>query len=328
MTNSLSTIPINRLNPNELNEKINMSVEEKADIDLSNLSTVGQDILDNKLNKQMISNCLTHIPQDIKIELVDGTLTLKAGSKVYVPNGFEEDGTTQKFDKIIIENDLTTTQSANGEMSIFYASEDNALLTFYSSASASGTTTPADSKSFYNTADNTVYRYNGGVKATKLSFALGLATVSSGALSSIDRVFNGFGYIGSTVFAFPGVKGLVPNGRNADGSLKNIEFTVDKVLTRSFTGTQKYYVFLSNDYIGILDKTIYYYDQHNNYNLNRTARYDLCYIADVDLQDSKITYFTPKTPFHAVDYNSIPQHIEVSTLPANPNSNTFYYIPE
>ena len=38
MTNSLSTIPINRLNSNELNEKINTSVEEKANIDLSNTS--------------------------------------------------------------------------------------------------------------------------------------------------------------------------------------------------------------------------------------------------------------------------------------------------
>lgn len=41
-----------------------------------------------------ITNCLTHIPQDIKLELVDGTLTLKAGSKLYVPNGFDIVGET------------------------------------------------------------------------------------------------------------------------------------------------------------------------------------------------------------------------------------------
>ena len=33
------------------------------------------------------TNCLTEIPQDITLELNNGTLTLKAGSKVYVPNG-------------------------------------------------------------------------------------------------------------------------------------------------------------------------------------------------------------------------------------------------
>ena len=40
---------------------------------------------------QMITNCITEIPQDIKLELNNGILTLKAGSKVYVPNGFETD---------------------------------------------------------------------------------------------------------------------------------------------------------------------------------------------------------------------------------------------
>ena len=33
-----------------------------------------------------ITNCITKIPQDIKLELVDGTLTLKAGSKIYDGN--------------------------------------------------------------------------------------------------------------------------------------------------------------------------------------------------------------------------------------------------
>ena len=32
-----------------------------------------------------VSNCITNIPQDIKLELNNGVLTLKAGSKVYVP---------------------------------------------------------------------------------------------------------------------------------------------------------------------------------------------------------------------------------------------------
>ena len=34
-----------------------------------------------------ISNCLLEVPQNIKLELNNGTLTLKAGSKVIVPNG-------------------------------------------------------------------------------------------------------------------------------------------------------------------------------------------------------------------------------------------------
>lgn len=49
MTNSLSTIPINRLNSNELNEKINTSVEEKANIDLSNTPFANLENVDGTL---------------------------------------------------------------------------------------------------------------------------------------------------------------------------------------------------------------------------------------------------------------------------------------
>lgn len=59
-------------------------------VDIDNLTTD----LNNKANINLsnstaITNCITEIPQDIKLELNNGTLTLKAGSKVYVPNGFE-----------------------------------------------------------------------------------------------------------------------------------------------------------------------------------------------------------------------------------------------
>lgn len=47
----------------------------------------------NLSNSTAITNCITEIPQDIKLELKDGTLTLKAGSKVYIPNGFEANST-------------------------------------------------------------------------------------------------------------------------------------------------------------------------------------------------------------------------------------------
>lgn len=296
----LSTIPISRLNNTELDTKIKTEIDKNG-IDLSTITT----------------NCITEIPQDIKLELTDGVLTLKAGSKVYVPNGFEADGTTPKFDKIIIENDLTTTQSANGEMSIFYASEDNALLTFYSSASESGTTTPAYSKSFYNIADNTVYRYNGGVKATKLSFALGLATVSSGALSSIDRVFNGFGYIGSTIFALPGVKGLAPNGRNADGSLNNVEWIINNVITRTLTNSGSNNVIALNPnepkegyLFGIISTSNFYYnlEENRNYNLGGNEEWQFTPIMlDVTLTSGVISNFNPKTTFQAVDRNELKQ---------------------
>ena len=60
------------------------------------------------------TNCITEIPNDIKLELSNGTLTLKAGSKVYVPNGKTE----QKYYKYTYENwtrpNLTATGTLGG----------------------------------------------------------------------------------------------------------------------------------------------------------------------------------------------------------------------
>ena len=44
------------------------------------------------LAKSQITNCILEQPQNIKLEFNNGVLTLKAGSKILVPNGFEEDG--------------------------------------------------------------------------------------------------------------------------------------------------------------------------------------------------------------------------------------------
>ena len=52
---------------------------------------------------------------------------------------------------------------------------------------------------------------------------------------SVSQVFNGMGYIGSTVWVDKGVKGLIPNGRNEDGSLNNEEVTTDKLYIYTYT---------------------------------------------------------------------------------------------
>jgi len=62
-------------------------------------------------------------------------------------------------------------------------------------------------------------------------------------VTNINQIYNGFSHYGRTVFGLPGVKGLVPNGKNPDGTLRNIEVELDKV-------TLKY---ISTGYIGTLD---------------------------------------------------------------------------
>ena len=274
-----------------------------------------------KEDTSKITNCITEIPQDIKLELVDGVLTLKAGSKVYVPNG------AGKFDEVVVSSDLTFayTGATTGTMFIAYDTTTSRIFgRWLLNGVGSGTSTPTTSYwLYYNTNDNICYNVNNttGVKA---SFPICTVTVLNNNIQSIDQVFNGFGYIGSTVFALPGVKGLIPNGRNEDGTLKNTEFTVDKVLTLTGTGSNKgvglyindknilfygrpYSIFksLSNvpatfSGIGfILDDNVLYTFAFGVVQ-NRQA---YCVGGVYDWTSNNITSFTPKLPFRAVDYS-------------------------
>ena len=250
-----------------------------------------------------ITNCLLEIPQNIKLELNNGVLTLKAGSKVYVPNGKNADG-SNKFDEVICQNDLSCTQSWNGTLAIWY--KNGNFITYALSNAYSGTT-PPNLGMFYNTSDNTIKRYVGGtVEASGYCFPLGIATSTGGKITSIDRVFNGFGYIGSTAFVLPGVKGLIPNGRNEDGSLNNTEFTIDtvKIKTMRDDWTQEQEQFI--DASGLYGRMIgdHYYDEVNNYNKrNDGAIMPYCSWGSATLTAGRISNFAPKTSFHAVDFN-------------------------
>ena len=150
--------------------------------------------------------------------------------------------------------------------------------------------------------------------------------------TSIDQVFNGFGYIGSTIYALPGVKGLIPNSRNTDGSLKNIDFTLDKVLifTRDWNVINHFnqhirlglnIIFTSNGYIEsvnmpTVNSYIMWYNPRDNIMRYNDTGNSVTSIADYPIVKmielggtgagdgtSKITSFTPKTVFHALDYN-------------------------
>lgn len=284
-----------------------------ANKDLSNLSTTGQNILDSKLDTTQISNCITYIPQDIKLELSNSALTLKAGSKVYVPNGFESDGTTRKFDVITIENDMVTSSGNNDIQLHFYASVGNFWGRSGAAGCYSGDTEPTSASNYsfwYDTANNLMKRKINDNWQSSDKYALPslIATTSSTGYTSIDQVFNGFGYIGSTVFALPGVKGLIPNGRNTDGSLKNTEFTNTSVAIGKLgqTGTYQNINIVLTSYNTMNADSVYDYDPETNYNFNKTSGNNYTervIIGKLSISESKITSLTPKTPFHAVDYN-------------------------
>ncbi len=264
------------------------------------------DVKNNSLDKTQITNCLTYIPQDIKLELNNGTLTLKAGSKVYVPNG------AGKFDVLTVTADKNITSTNIQGKGIIYLRSDGSYIGMLKKESfSSGLTVPSGTwQVWYDTANNKVRKIEGteGILVYDCTFPLGVVSVSgANGITSIDQVFNGFGYIGSTVFALPGVKGLIPNGRKADGSLKNIEISLTKVLTRTDVGTNV------TDYkIGIYENaqffnydSNYIYDDENNLIKTHSGdvRNDLVFATYSTDGSNRITSFNSKNPFHAVDYN-------------------------
>ena len=277
----------------------------------------------NMENSVNISNCILEIPQDIKLGLTDGTLTLKAGSKVYVPNGFESDGVTPKFDEITIESDLTATASSNGETLICVQPDGSGLIPRVSAKCVSGTTRSLTDTYmlWYDTENNVVNNY-GSDSTTPLrtvSLPIAVVTVSNNAISSISRTFNGFGYIGYTIFALPGVKGVIPNEHNTDGTLSNTVFTVNSVKTIGYAATYNgYTISLSASSIGIWVAGRLVYDEQKNHNINTqdNSVQTITICGKVSCDGTRITSFEPKTVFRAVDYNDT-EYMAKQATPSN-----------
>ena len=196
-------------------------------------------VTDGTLNETLITNCITKIPQDIKLELSNGTLTLKAGSKAYKGDG----------SVINITSDLTLPPvgTFTGYSLLYVGISGNELLQVLEAESISGTTPPVGNGAWYDTTEKIVKLYNSGTFSKEASFPIAKVHRTNGTWDLIDHVFNGLGYIGSTIFVLPGVEGLSPNGRNTDGSLNSRKFTSNTVQTiNSGEGTGSTYYILSN----------------------------------------------------------------------------------
>ena len=164
-----------------------------------------------------ITNCITEIPQDIKVSFSGSTLTIKSGSKIYYPNG------SGVFNTVTLTEDETYSASGSG---VFFILRRNAPGTsgYYGEMPnniTSGTVDSSTNGVLYDKTNNRIDYYTSGTRGDRLfSFPICKITVSNGTIKSIDHVFNGFGYIGSTIFVLPGLKAFAPDGLNKDGTLK------------------------------------------------------------------------------------------------------------
>lgn len=252
-----------------------------------------------------ITNCITEIPQDIKLEINNGTITLKAGSKVYNGNG-------------VLKTTTTDISRANanydGQVLIALSKDFDVLLTgFVPGETVSELpTSTASFKIYYNTTDKKCYLdTTDGWQECSLPIALGTSTVSSWV--SIDQVFNGFGFVGSTIFALPGIKGLSPNGNDSlTGIKKNNIISIENILTYTCPNiTANVILDLYANKIAInsqaFDKPtidLIFFDEINNYNYAGLGISNDIWVGSARIENGKIVLFNPKHPISLVDKNN------------------------
>ena len=251
-----------------------------------------------------ITNCITEIPQDIKLEINNGIITLKAGSKVYNGNGIMKTTTT----------DITSANANyDGQVLIALSKDFDVLLTgFVPGETVSELpTSTASFKIYYNTTDKKCYLdTTDGWQECSLPIALGTSTVSSWV--SIDQVFNGFGFVGSTIFALTGVKGLSPNGNDSlTGIKKNNIISIENILTYTCPNiTANVILDLYANKIAInsqaFDKPttdLIFFDEINNYNYAGLGISNDIWVGSARIENGKIVLFNPKHPISLIDKN-------------------------
>lgn len=265
------------------------------------------------LSAKNITNCITAIPQDIKLELVSGVLKLKAGSKVYKANGVA----------VTISGNLVAQQGGtNTGAFAFYRSDNNTVYTVTATSMFSGDTAPASpaiATTWLDMATKDVKVYDGTQWVGGVSLPLCIFDNQDGKVTAVTQVFNGMGYIGNSVYALPGVKGLIPNGFNADGSLNNAEFEVANVLISTNTGsTDKRNIVFNNGWMGHPRQSYYNIEDNRNYRTNDDETGIIItttiIAAAVEYVKGSVTSLTPKTVFHAVDYNDYAADIQKRKL--------------
>ena len=320
--------PTEKINPTILNQDMNYIMEilkdmhdkidtfseqyndiinkESTDNLLSKINYLNQLIDNDEIINKYTSNCITKIPKNLKLELSSGTLTLKAGSKLFIPNG------VGVFDTYTLTTDKTLTSANNGGNFVWFNTNTNLLRSFPISLCSSGSTAPSGYTYmlWYDTTNNAIkITEDGGNTWTDgQSLPIGIMTGNaSNQIVSLDRIFNGFGYIGSTMFVLPGFKGLIPNGKNTDGTLKNTVLNISDVITQTFTGTANTVFAIQQN--GVSEGSNIWYNATDNYVYNSpdsTTPFIALPVANATITSGKISNWNPKTSvFHTTDYNDV-----------------------
>lgn len=226
-----------------LNSAGNGRFDAKASTALDNLSLAGQRIIDSA--NGTISNCILEIPQNIKLELSNNILRLKAGSVL------TRTGSTYATETTATDLTYTITSSlGSGKFVIFGNSSGLAtprkINNIFSGNSSQYPTTDLTSTTVYfNTDDKLLYKPNNdlsGWNTWSSDYPFCVIDIDENNTASFakdsngrDMIFNGAGFIGHHAFVYPNVKSLIPNGFNSDGTLKSILVNTNALIIRELS---------------------------------------------------------------------------------------------
>lgn len=223
------------------------------------------------------------------------------------------------FDEVVIESDKTLINNwgTNGSILIFLTPDKHLYqIGLITERVSSGSTAPTatNGQLWYDTTNNIIKKYAGGsLEFSGCSLPIALCNKTDGAnstiIASIDQVFNGFGYIGSTIYALPGVKGLISNSWDEGGRYNNIECSVNNVITTSAGWDGILYLsgnngYNSSEYNTIAGPTEQYYDSSKNEVWYDNQKVYWTEVARVTVSDGKITSLTPRVVQTKHDYKN------------------------
>lgn len=283
---------------------------------------------EGKLTTNVITNCLTEIPQDIKLELTDGTLTLKNGSSWY-----KGDGTVININS----NVSFSSGGANGEKLYFYRTNDNKITGYILGNIYSGDIEPEVGlyQVWFNPTSKKILtddnKSGDWIDTYGLSLPFAKCTVKNNVITSIDQVFNGFGYVGNIIFALPGIKGKNSNGFNTDGGFNGDNIVTTSVLTvtnpagsaitKAIGLISSNIAYWSSGFTGveslpttdIINFRRYYVKSENKvwvYNGSQWIQEKNIFAGYFTSDETgRITSFNPNTAFHATDYNEFAREV-------------------
>ena len=226
-----------------------------TDEHLENINNTGKSY--TNLTHNNITNCIVSYPENIKCSLINGVLTVYAGTKLVRPWGTID--LSKDFPVGTILNNaykVIDTEYINSKFYIYLELlKDTSYSDFNASVAknnctqillngvggfawygnekiTSGTDNTADtSKTYQMYYDTTLNRLlidselTGTFSLCEYTFPILNISREAGVCTAINQVYDGCGFFGKSVFVNRGVRALIPNGRNKDFSAINMDYT-------------------------------------------------------------------------------------------------------